>query len=86
MARIERTLKAAGFDWTDLVDGVVYITDIANFQAMNNGYRPVIAQGLPRPRDGQDRSRRRRRPRRDHVRRVEVTSCARVWPDAGPQP
>ena len=29
MARIERTLKAAGFEWTDLVDGVVYITDVA---------------------------------------------------------
>ena len=29
LARIERTLKAAGFDWTDVVDGVVYITDIA---------------------------------------------------------
>ena len=47
MARIERTLKAAGFDWTDLVDGIVYITDIANFQAMNNGYRPVIAKDFP---------------------------------------
>ncbi len=47
MARIERTLKAAGFDWTDLVDAVVYITDVANFQAMNNAYRPVIGKDFP---------------------------------------
>ena len=47
MARIERTLKAAGFEWTDLVDGVVYITDIANFQGMNNGYRPVLVKDFP---------------------------------------
>ena len=47
MARIERTLKAAGFEWTDLVDGVVYITDVANFQAMNNAYRPVIGKDFP---------------------------------------
>jgi 2-iminobutanoate/2-iminopropanoate deaminase len=47
MARIERTLKAAGFEWTDIVDGVVYITDIANFQGMNNGYRPVLVKDFP---------------------------------------
>jgi 2-iminobutanoate/2-iminopropanoate deaminase len=47
MARIERTLKAGGFEWTDLVDGVVYITDVANFQAMNNAYRPAIGKDFP---------------------------------------
>jgi enamine deaminase RidA (YjgF/YER057c/UK114 family) len=47
MARIGRTLKAAGFDWTDLVDAAVYITDVANFQAMNNGYRPAIGKDFP---------------------------------------
>jgi enamine deaminase RidA (YjgF/YER057c/UK114 family) len=47
MARIERTLKAAGFEWTDVVDGVVYITNVANFQAMNNAYRPVIGKDFP---------------------------------------
>ncbi len=47
MARIERTLKAAGYEWTDLVDAVVYITDVANFQAMNNGYRPSIMKDFP---------------------------------------
>jgi len=47
MARIERTMKAAGFDFNDLTDAVVYITDVANFQAMNNGYRPPIAKDFP---------------------------------------
>jgi len=47
MARIERTLKAAGYEWTDLVDAVVYITDVANFQAMNAGYRPAIGKDFP---------------------------------------
>lgn len=47
MARIERTLKAAGFEWADLVDAVVYITDIANFQGMNNAYRPAIGKDFP---------------------------------------
>jgi 2-iminobutanoate/2-iminopropanoate deaminase len=47
MTRIERTLKAAGFEWPDLVDAVVYITDVANFQAMNNGYRPAITKDFP---------------------------------------
>jgi enamine deaminase RidA (YjgF/YER057c/UK114 family) len=47
LARIERTLKAAGFEFTDVVDGVVYITDIANFQGMNNAYRPALVKDFP---------------------------------------
>jgi len=47
MARIERTMKAAGFGFEHLVDGVVYITDVANFQAMNNAYRPAIGKDFP---------------------------------------
>lgn len=47
MARVGRTLTAGGFGWGDLVDGIVYITDIANFPAMNNGYRSVIAKDFP---------------------------------------
>jgi enamine deaminase RidA (YjgF/YER057c/UK114 family) len=47
LTRIERTLKAAGFEWTDLVDTVVYITDIGNFQAMNDAYRPILARDFP---------------------------------------
>jgi enamine deaminase RidA (YjgF/YER057c/UK114 family) len=47
LARVGRTLTAAGFGWGDLVDGIVYITDIANFDAMNTGYRSVIARDFP---------------------------------------
>ena len=47
LARIERTLKAAGFELTDLVDAVAYITDINNFQGMNNAYRPAIGKDFP---------------------------------------
>ncbi|MEP6783196.1 MAG: Rid family hydrolase [Acidobacteriota bacterium] len=47
MARIARTMKAAGFDWTDVVDGAVYITDLANFANMNNGYRSTIGKDFP---------------------------------------
>ncbi len=47
MARVERTMKLAGFGWGDVVDGIVYITDIANFNAMNTGYRSVISKDFP---------------------------------------
>ena len=47
MARVGRTLTAAGFGWGDLVDGIVYITDVADFAGMNNGYRSVIAKDFP---------------------------------------
>ncbi len=47
LARVERTMKVAGFGWSDVVDGVVYITDVANFDGMNKGYRAVIAKDLP---------------------------------------
>jgi 2-iminobutanoate/2-iminopropanoate deaminase len=47
MARVGRTLTAGGFAWTDLVDGIVYITDLAGFAAMNTGYRSVIAKDFP---------------------------------------
>lgn len=47
MARAERTMKAAGFGWGDVVDGIVYITDLNNFNAMNAGYRSVIAKDFP---------------------------------------
>jgi enamine deaminase RidA (YjgF/YER057c/UK114 family) len=47
LARVERTLKAAGFDWTHVVDGVVYITDVKNFSAMNAGYRTIFTKDFP---------------------------------------
>lgn len=47
LARVTRTVTAAGFSMSDLVDGMAYITDIANFDAMNAGYRSVIPKDFP---------------------------------------
>ena len=47
MARAGRTLKAAGYDWANVVDGVVYITDVNNFAAMNTGYRGTFTKDFP---------------------------------------
>jgi reactive intermediate/imine deaminase len=47
LVRIGRTLKAAGFDWTNVVDGVVYLPDMSRFPDMNAAYREVIAKDFP---------------------------------------
>ena len=47
LARVGRTLTAAGFSWSDLVDGMVYITDLSGFDAMNAGYRSVLSKDFP---------------------------------------
>ncbi|HEY3128546.1 MAG TPA: RidA family protein [Acidobacteriota bacterium] len=47
LAKIERTLKAAGFDKEHVVDGIVYITDVKNFLAMNEAYREVFKKDFP---------------------------------------
>ncbi len=47
LARVGRTLKAAGFDWRHVADGIVYITDVNNFAAMNESYREVFAADFP---------------------------------------
>lgn len=47
MARAERTMKLAGFGWNDVVDGIVYITDTNNFNAMNAGYRSALTKDFP---------------------------------------
>lgn len=47
MNRVGRTLKAAGFDWANVVDGIVYITDVKNFDAMNKGYRTIFTKDFP---------------------------------------
>ena len=45
--RVGRTLKAAGYDWSNVVDGIVYVTDVKNFDAMNTGYRTVFTKDFP---------------------------------------
>ena len=47
LARIGRTLDAGGFAWKDVVDGVVYVTDMASYNDMNTAYRGVIARDFP---------------------------------------
>jgi len=47
LSRIGRTLKSAGFDWKDVVEGLVYLTDIGNFAGMNDAYREVFAKEFP---------------------------------------
>lgn len=47
LARVGRTLTAGGFGFGDVVDGIAYITDIANFNAFNTGYRSVISKDFP---------------------------------------
>lgn len=47
LARVGRTLKAAGFEWSHVVDGVVYLPDMTKFQDMNAAYREVFAKDFP---------------------------------------
>jgi reactive intermediate/imine deaminase len=47
LARIGRTLKAAGFDWTNVVDAVVFLPDMGRFQDMNAAYREAITKDFP---------------------------------------
>jgi reactive intermediate/imine deaminase len=47
LARAGRTLKAAGFDWSHVVDGVVYLPDMSKFPDMNAAYRDVFAKDFP---------------------------------------
>jgi len=47
LARVGRTLTAAGYAWSDVADAVVYITDVAYFDGMNRGYRSVFAKDFP---------------------------------------
>jgi 2-iminobutanoate/2-iminopropanoate deaminase len=47
LARIGRTLTAAGFDWSHVVDAIVYLPDMTRFEEMNAAYREAIAKDFP---------------------------------------
>ena len=47
LVRIGRTLKAAGYDWKDVVEGVVYLPDLTKFNDMNASYREVLSKDFP---------------------------------------
>ncbi len=47
LTRIGRTMKAAGYDWKDVVEGVVYLPDLTKFNDMNASYREVFGKEFP---------------------------------------
>ena len=47
LVRIGRTLKANGYDWKDVVDGVVYLPDLTTFNDMNASYREAFGKDFP---------------------------------------
>jgi enamine deaminase RidA (YjgF/YER057c/UK114 family) len=47
LARIGRTMKAAGFDWNNVVEGVVYLPDLTKFADMNTSYREALSKDFP---------------------------------------
>jgi 2-iminobutanoate/2-iminopropanoate deaminase len=47
LAGLGRTLQAAGFSWKDVVDAVVYLPNLAHFDAMNEVYRTTLPQPFP---------------------------------------
>jgi 2-iminobutanoate/2-iminopropanoate deaminase len=47
LARFGPALKAAGFDYKDIVSSEVYVTDVQKFNEMNDGYRPVFPTDAP---------------------------------------
>jgi 2-iminobutanoate/2-iminopropanoate deaminase len=46
-ARIRKTLDAAGFSPAEVVDGLVYLTDLSQFAAMNTEYRAFFGTDFP---------------------------------------
>ena len=44
---IEKVLKAAGFEWKDVVSVTVYLADIHEFPEMNKVYRSVLPDPKP---------------------------------------
>jgi 2-iminobutanoate/2-iminopropanoate deaminase len=47
LARIGRTIKAAGFDWSHIVEGMVYLPDLTKFADMNASYREALSKDFP---------------------------------------
>ena len=47
MGRIRKTLDAAGYTPADVVDGLVYLTDLSQFAQMNEEYRAFFGKDFP---------------------------------------
>ncbi len=46
MTRLGNTLDAAGYGWSDVVEGIVYISDMEHYGGMNRAYRATFADGV----------------------------------------
>jgi 2-iminobutanoate/2-iminopropanoate deaminase len=47
LARIDAALQAAGYEWSHVVEGLVYLTDMSKFQDMNAAYRERFPKDPP---------------------------------------
>jgi enamine deaminase RidA (YjgF/YER057c/UK114 family) len=47
LTRIGKTLDLAGASPADVVDSLVYLTDVGGFAAMNAEYRPFFVKEFP---------------------------------------
>lgn len=47
LARVRKTLDAAGFAPRDIVDALVYLTDLSDFAAMDDAYREFFGGAFP---------------------------------------
>jgi 2-iminobutanoate/2-iminopropanoate deaminase len=47
LARLRKLLEGAGFSTADVVDGLVYLTDLSRFAGMNNEYRSFFEKDFP---------------------------------------
>jgi enamine deaminase RidA (YjgF/YER057c/UK114 family) len=47
LARVGRTLTAAGFSWSDVVDSTVFMADMTMFNDMNTAYSGTISKDFP---------------------------------------
>lgn len=47
LARIARTVKAAGFDMSDLVEGMAYVPDRTKFPEVNAAYKEALQKDFP---------------------------------------
>ena len=47
LARINRTMEFAGFKRADVVDSMIYLTDLDHFARMNDEYRTFFGKDFP---------------------------------------
>jgi enamine deaminase RidA (YjgF/YER057c/UK114 family) len=47
LARVTRTVKAAGFEMSNIVEGMAYVVDRTKFQEVNAAYRDVFQKEFP---------------------------------------